>query len=235
MRFGLIALSLVAAAIYFGLAHRVLDRMRLTDRQALLFIGLAIAGSFVDIPLGQRTSVNVGGALLPALLAVSLIIRADESREKVRAIAASLVTAGVVFAAGALTGGGRAYPHGGMTPFIDPLWFLGLVAGVSGYLAGRSRRSAFAAGVLGVIGADLAQAVQMALRGLPVEIALGGAGVLDQVAVSAIVAVGLAELVGETREALQGGPEAPGSKDGAESLERDEGADPLIGKGEDDG
>ena len=53
----------VAALVYFGLAHRVLDRMRLTDRQALLLIGLMLLGSFVDIPLLRNTvdlSINVG-------------------------------------------------------------------------------------------------------------------------------------------------------------------------------
>ena len=41
--------------------------MRLTDAQALLFIGLMIGGSFIDIPLYRgavEISVNVGGALV---------------------------------------------------------------------------------------------------------------------------------------------------------------------------
>jgi uncharacterized membrane protein len=100
MPLGLIALLIVAALVYFGLAHRVLDRMRLTDKQALLFIGLMIVGSLVDIPILRNTvdlSINVGGALVPLALAIFLLVRADEPREKVRAVVAALVTAGVVW------------------------------------------------------------------------------------------------------------------------------------------
>ncbi|MFS8572850.1 MAG: hypothetical protein LOD85_07475, partial [Clostridia bacterium] len=65
---GLVILFAAALLVYFGAAHRVLDRMRLTDGQALLFLGLMVAGSFLDLPLvGGRSSlsVNVGGALVP--------------------------------------------------------------------------------------------------------------------------------------------------------------------------
>ncbi|NLG67943.1 MAG: hypothetical protein GX496_00035, partial [Firmicutes bacterium] len=48
---GVIVLVVVAALIFFGLAHRALDRLRLTDGQALLVIAAIIAGSFIDLPL----------------------------------------------------------------------------------------------------------------------------------------------------------------------------------------
>jgi len=97
---GMILLLIVAALIYFGAAQRVLDRMRLTDSQALLFIGLMIGGSFIDIPLYRgvaEVSINVGGAIVPLGLAIYLLIRADTARERVRGIAASLVTAAVIW------------------------------------------------------------------------------------------------------------------------------------------
>ena len=74
---GMLLLLITAALIYFGAAQRVLDRMRLTDSQALLFIGLMIGGSFIDIPLYQGTveiSVNVGGALVPLALCIYLLL-----------------------------------------------------------------------------------------------------------------------------------------------------------------
>ncbi|MGI6037876.1 MAG: DUF1614 domain-containing protein, partial [Limnochordia bacterium] len=97
MPLGLLMLLAVAALIYFGFAQRVLDRMGLTDRGALLFIGAMILGSFIDIPLfqnGLTVSINVGGALIPLALGVFLLTRADETRERVRALLALLVTAG---------------------------------------------------------------------------------------------------------------------------------------------
>src|SRR5690606_41839665 len=45
---GLTVLLAVAALVFFGAAQRVLDRLRLTDVQALIILGLIIAGSFVD-------------------------------------------------------------------------------------------------------------------------------------------------------------------------------------------
>lgn len=50
MPVGMVALLVIGVLIYFGLAQRILDRMRLTDKQALLFIGAVIVGSFIDIP-----------------------------------------------------------------------------------------------------------------------------------------------------------------------------------------
>ncbi|NLL49014.1 MAG: DUF1614 domain-containing protein, partial [Firmicutes bacterium] len=76
---GTALLLLVAALIYFGVGQRLLDRMRLTDTQALIFIALMIGGSFVTIPLHQgRTSVslNLGGAVVPLALVVYLLARA---------------------------------------------------------------------------------------------------------------------------------------------------------------
>ena len=81
---GMILLLIVAALVYFGVAHRILDRMRLTDAQALVFIGLMIAGSFIDIPIMRgeiETSINVGGALIPLALAIYLFSKSDSSAE----------------------------------------------------------------------------------------------------------------------------------------------------------
>ncbi len=51
MPLGLIILSALAALILFGAAQRVLDRMHLTDTQALVVLGLIFIGSFIDIPV----------------------------------------------------------------------------------------------------------------------------------------------------------------------------------------
>ena len=59
--FGLIALVVISILIYFGVAQRALDRLRLTDRAALAVIAAIIIGSFIDIPVSDRLIINVGG------------------------------------------------------------------------------------------------------------------------------------------------------------------------------
>ena len=114
---------------------------------------------------------------------------------------AALVTAGIVFAVSQLTEFGPTD-----RALIDPMWLFSIVAGVVGYLAGRSRRSAFIAGTLGIILTDVIHTVRALATGIPTTAALGGAGIFDTVVIAGIIAVLLAELVGETRERIQGGP-----------------------------
>ncbi len=66
--FGLIALVVISILIYFGVAHRALDRLRMTDRAALAVIAAIIVGSFIDIPVSSRLTINVGGVIRSAWL-----------------------------------------------------------------------------------------------------------------------------------------------------------------------
>ena len=203
MPIGMILLLIVGMLVYFGLAQRILDRMRLTDKQALLFIGGIILGSFVDIPLMRspvEVNLNVGGALLPAILAFWLITKADEPKEKIRAIVASLLVAGAVWL------GSRYLPYEPENMFMDPKLLYGLAAGLIAYMAGRSRRSAFIGGVLGIILSDIAHMITIIRMGIPGTTNIGGAGAFDVTIIAGIVGVMVAELVGETREKIQGGP-----------------------------
>src|SRR5690625_2495700 len=138
MPLGLLLLFGLAALIFFGLAERVLDRMRLTDVQALVFIGMMIVGSYIELPFFGASRLNVGGALVPLALVIYLLVRAGTARERWRGIFAAVITAVVVTAVGMLVPGG---PHTGSVTLIDPLWLFALTAGVVGYLSGRSRRS----------------------------------------------------------------------------------------------
>lgn len=198
MPLGLLLLFALAAIIFFGLAERVLDRMRLTDVQALVVIGLMIVGSYIEFPFFRGSSLNVGGALVPLGLVIYLLSRAGTVRERWRGVIAAIITAVVVVAVGMLMPGA---PHTGSMMLIDPVWLFAITAGVVGYLSGRSRRSAFIAGVGGLLLADL---FDVLARGATTEI--GGAGMFDQIVLAGVIAVGLAELIGESRERLQGGP-----------------------------
>jgi uncharacterized membrane protein len=207
LSFGLILLFVLTVAVYFGFAERILDRMRLTDTQAILFLALMILGSFVSIsiPAGQaQVSINLGGFAVPLAIAVYLIVKAGTTWERVRSLLAAVGTSAAIWGIASITDFG---PEGGQTGFIDSLWLYSLIGGLVAYVLGRSRRAAFVAGTLGIILADLVYLTQVLLRGLPSTVALGGAGVLDATVLAGVIAVGLAELIGESRERIQGGPE----------------------------
>lgn len=210
---GMIILLVISALIFFGLAQRVLDRMKLSDKAALLLIAGLIAGSFIDIPLWRGrppVTVNIGGALIPLGLAVYLVATAGTNRERFRSLAGALITALAIFATGTLVMNGLSEPAGRFG-YIDALWLFPLVAGTVGYLSGRSRRGAFVSATLGVLLFDTGHYIWVASQGVQTAgITLGGAGAFDAVVISGIFAVLLAEVIGEIRERMAGGPSTAG-------------------------
>lgn len=203
---GTIALIIVAVLIYFGLAQRVLDRLRLSDRAALVLVGLMIVGSFIDIPIPMargNAAINVGGGLVPIGIAVYLLSQAGTSMEWLRALAATVATAIGIYLLGMLVGEPESM-------VIDPLYIYPIVAGGIAYIVGRSRRSAFVAATLGLVLFDIFHFIRFTGAGLRTSVHIGGGGVFDAIVLSGIIAVLLAELVGESRERLQGGPESEG-------------------------
>lgn len=214
MPIGMITLIVVAVLIFFGIAQRILDRLRLTDKQALAYIALTIVGSYITLPIIQgpvEVSVNVGGAVLPILLVAYLFYRAGSGKERIRALVASGLAGAVVAIIPRITP--IQEPSGF---FMDPTYFYAIVSGLVAYLAGRSRRSAFIAGTMGIIIGDFVHLFQLLNAGLPGRADIGGAGAFDATVIAGLVAVMIAELVGETRERLQGGP----SHDHPEALEK---------------
>lgn len=207
---GLIALIVVSVLIYLGLMHRVLDRMRLTDKAALVILGAILIGGFIDLPIPagkMMLSVNIGGALVPIGLAVYLVLKADESKEKVRALLGALVTGAVVYGVGTFVFTGLAEPAGRFA-FVDIIYVYPIVAAVIAYAVGRSRRAAWVAATMGVLLADVIHGARLAAAGTAGVVSFGGAGAFDVVVLSGILAVLLAEIVGEVRERMQGGPSA---------------------------
>jgi membrane-associated HD superfamily phosphohydrolase len=184
-------LTILAVVIYLGLLQRTLDRMRLSDRAALIIIAIFIVATWLpEVPIGLAR-INIGGTLVPLGLAIYLIGTAGTYREQVRGTAAIIVTAiGVLILDWLL-------PQEPGAMFIDPLYVYGLAAGVIGYLAGRSRRSAFVGGMMGVLLAD----VMILFMQLPLTSTyqLGG-GVLDSSLIAGLIGVGAAEIFGEARE-----------------------------------
>ncbi|NLJ59357.1 MAG: DUF1614 domain-containing protein [Firmicutes bacterium] len=212
MTVGLILLLVVSVVIFLGLAHRVLDRMRLNDKQALVAVLLILVGGFVDIPIYrgiQTVSINLGGSVVPVFLAIYVLARADTPAETRRGIFSAVATGAALVAISKIF----TFEEG--RTIIDSVYVFGLVAGAIAYLLGRSRRAAFSGAVLGVVILDIAHLVEVVIKRLPSTVNLGGAGAFDAVVIAGVIAVGLTELFGETMERLQGGhiPESRGGAD----------------------
>ncbi len=197
---GSIVLIVATILVYFGVAQRLLDRMRLNDRAALLFLGAMFLGSYLpNIPLGNRLAINVGGGLVPIGFAFYLWFTADESSERWRALWATLISTALVYAATVYL---PAEPH---EIIIDPTYAFAIIAGLTAYLLGRSRRASFIAGILSIALNDLIYAFQVSYHRQAGTTTIGGAGIFDTIVFSALIAVGLAELIGEAREKMSGG------------------------------
>ena len=200
----LISLGLL---IFFGVAERVLDRMHLTDKQAFFTLGAIILGSFVNMTLFHSdiltVRINLGGALVPFALALYVWIKAGTAKEKIRSIMGAVFTAAVIWFLGMTIGSEYALP-------VDILYLYPLIAGLAGYLAGRSRKGAFIAAVLGVLLFDVSHGLYLIYNRIPGLVHFGGGGIYDAVILSGILAVCLAEFIGEGRERMQGGPNSHG-------------------------
>ena len=204
MTIGMIILIVVAILILLGVGQRVLDRMRLNDKLALLFIALIIGLGFVpDIRVTDVFAFNLGGAVVPLALCIYLFVKADTAWERWRSILASIITGAAIFAIGIFA------PDEPETITVDPILLYGLAAGLIAYIFGRSRRCAFIAGVIGMMLSDAANAIYVWSRGVPQDFVLGGAGAVDGIVIAGIVAVLLAELLGEIIERMKRGTKRP--------------------------
>ncbi|MGE5575770.1 MAG: DUF1614 domain-containing protein [Syntrophothermus sp.] len=233
MPIGVVLLGAVVVLTLLGLLHRVYDRMYLTDTQALVFLVLIIGGSFISLPISDGRigiSLNIGGGVIPLMLALYVLTRANSTAEWVRATLATLITAAVLYGTAKLMAGAG---HGrSALDILDPVYLYGLIAGVIAYVAGRSRRSAFIAATVGTVLLDIANLVELVVRRMPGRVAIGGAGAFDVEVIAGLIAVLLAELVGESRERLQGGP-TPNADRKVELVVPGKSDDPAQGKDHD--
>jgi uncharacterized membrane protein len=204
MTIGFILLTVTGLLILFGVGQRVLDRLRLTDMQAIAFIVLIIAGGFVpDIPVTDRFAFNIGGALLPLILCAWVWARAGSARERARCLVASVITGIAVFLLG------RYLPADPQALPIEPGYAYGIAAGLIAWVLGRSRRGAFIAGTLGVMLANVGSWLYARSLGADQSLVLGGAGGYDVIVIAGLLAVLISELVGELVERITRGRDKP--------------------------
>lgn len=192
----------------------VYERVGIAPRYVLLLLLVSLLGSYVNLPImrlssepvvtgqvvdffgmryvipvvqnwpGTLIAVNVGGAVVPALLSLYLLIR---NRLWLRgAVGIVLVTIAVHLMAQPVRGVGIAVPT-----FLPPL-----IAALVAVLLARRRAPALAyiAGSMGtLIGADLLNLDKIQGLGAPVA-SIGGAGTFDGVFLTGVIAVILASL-----------------------------------------
>lgn len=204
MTIGMILLMIIAILILLGAGQRVLDRLRLNDKLALLFIALIVGLGFVpDIRVTENFAFNLGGAVVPLALCIYLFVKADTPWERWRSVLASLLTGAAIFLIG------RFSPDEPETITLDPILLYGLAAGAIAYIFGRSRRCAFIAGAIGMMLSGTFNALWVWSRGIDQDFVLGGAGAADGIVIAALVAVLLAELLGEAIERMKRGRQRP--------------------------
>ncbi len=201
---GMMLIVVVTAIIFLYLLHRALNRLHMDKKTALLLVGLMYVGGYLpSIPLGGGLAVNLGGMVIPLGICVYLVIKAPELEQKIRGPATAIIAAALVWSLDRLlpvNPGAPGYE-------LDPLYLPAAAAGLIAYLLGRSRRASFIGGVGAVLLLDLSAWIENMLRGFRnIPIILGGAGVFDVALIAGVIAVMLAELIGEVRERVGGGP-----------------------------
>lgn len=217
MLFALLLALLVLIEV--GILGYAYQKMGVGRRYAYVILLLCLIGSYVNIPVyqlppevihaagrvvfygvpyivpmlsdvpGTVIAVNLGGALIPTLLAIYLIIKNRLFVDSLAAVA--IVTVAVHLMAQPVRGVGIAVPF-----LIPPA-----VATVTALLLTRDRAPAlaFIGGTLGtLIGADLLNLGRLQGLGAPVA-SIGGAGTFDGIFTAGILAVLLAAIMAGKR------------------------------------
>lgn len=207
-----LAAALLIFLIEIGILEYAYEKMGINRRYIFSLLALSLLGSYVNIPVlelpeqevisnrevfffGMRyviplvqewprtvVAVNLGGAVVPTLVSLYLLIK---NKIYIRAlIGVAIVTAIVHWLAQPVPGLGIAVPT-----FIPPL----VAAGTAFLLARRTAPPlAYIAGSLGtLIGADLMNLGRLQGLGAPI-VSIGGAGTFDGIFLTGILAVLLA-------------------------------------------
>ncbi|HEY8346285.1 MAG TPA: hypothetical protein VIL07_03320 [Symbiobacteriaceae bacterium] len=202
---GSVALVLLLLLAGFGFLDGILARMRLTARQVLAVAAAMLLGSPFTLSLAPDLRLNVGTGLVSVAAAMGLMAGCGSGREILRTAASALVTATAVYLVG------RWFPPGWPTElnffYLDAQYLFGLMAALVACGTGRSHRGIFAAAVLGVMLADLAHfAAKRWGDGKAGIIHIGGGPFWATAVVAGLLAVLLAELVGERRQSVPHSP-----------------------------
>jgi uncharacterized membrane protein len=181
--FTLLLFSLLGSYVNIPVAH--LPPEYVYSGRQMSFYGVPYVIPFVTEWPGTVIAVNVGGAVIPTILSIYLLIK---NKLVVRGLLATLIVAAIVHPmAHPIKGVGIAEPT-----FIPPI-----IATVVALLFSRKNAAplAYITGSLGtLIGADLMNLGKIQGLGAPVA-SIGGAGTFDGIFFTGIMAVLLASLM----------------------------------------
>jgi uncharacterized membrane protein len=213
--------GLLVALIEIGIIGYAYERVGVHRRYVFVILLLSLLGSYVNIPVaefpaervvsgqevtyfgmryvipvveewpGTVLAVNVGGAVIPTLLSLYLVVKTGLYGRALIAVAVMTAVAHAL-----------AYPVRGMGIAV-PVFIPPVVAAVTALVLSRQAAPALAyiGGSLGMlIGADLLNLGRIQELGAPVA-SIGGAGRFDGIFMTGIVAVLLAGLVDIRRAA----------------------------------
>jgi len=202
---GVMLVVIVIAVIYLILLHRVLKRLQMDQKTALVLVALLyVAGFAPSVPLGGGLAMNLGGMGIPLAICVYLILKAPTKKEKWRGPLTAVAVAALVWSLDRLL----PINPGSLGYELDPLYLPAAAAGLIAYLLGRSRRAAFIGGVGSILFMDLSSWAENIGRGFrDIPVVLGGGGIFDAALIAGAIGALLAEVVGEVRERLHGGPD----------------------------
>ncbi len=178
---------------YFNIPIAELPQEGLQSDQVINFFGMQYTVPIVGHQTGTVIAVNVGGAVIPTIMSIYLLITRQLWVQG--AIATAIVAVVLHWLATPLPGVGIAVP----------VFFPAIVAAVVALLLSRGNAAplAYIAGSMGtLIGADLTNLDKVAGLGAPVA-SIGGAGTVDGIFLTSILAVLLAGVYHPRQRAAQ--------------------------------
>ena len=178
--FGLLLLTLLGSYVNIPIAK--LPAEQVLSNEAVHFFGMRCVIPFVEEGSRAVVAINLGGAVIPVLVSVYLVLKDGMFGRTLLAIA--VVTVVVRWVAKPIRGVGIAVPI-----FVPPL-----VAAAAALLLSPDRAPALAytGGTLGtLIGGDVLNLGRIRGLGAPI-VSIGGAGTFDGIFLTGIIAVLLA-------------------------------------------
>lgn len=195
MSVSLTILSVIILLIMFGAGQRILDGLRLSDKEALLILILICVGLVIPpIWIGEYFCFSIGGFLIPLGLSIYLLISCGWSRDLLRTIIGTVLIAGIIYGLEWLL------PSDPEELIIDNTYIYGVVAGLVAYVLGRSRRNAFVSCLFGLTLASVVQWIINFANHTPTILGLGVGGAFGTYIVAIIISVAVSEFLGRCFE-----------------------------------
>ena len=185
-------LTAVIILLMFGAGQRILDNLRLNDKQAIIVLMLiAIGIAIPPIYIGDYFAFSIGGYLIPFALCIYMLISCGWSRDLLRAFIGTILVAGIIYGLDWLLPSSSADAI-----IVDNTFVYGIVAGIVAYALGRSRRNAFICAVFGISLAQIIQWIVNWALDTPTVLGLGIGGAFGTYVIAILIAVGLSEFLG---------------------------------------